>query len=146
MANLPVRLQRMMDAFDADMVLSRVKPGSESSGSEHSPESSPELSDLVLSFMEDNERSGEEEEEEKVVCGEDRDEKVDEEDLEKIEMLKSLFDGNKDVEENERDDKERIRREVEIAIGGLVGSDNSFHGFKRWLMTQLREKGFDAGE
>ncbi|CAL5183972.1 unnamed protein product [Lathyrus oleraceus] len=145
MANLPVRFQRMMDAFDADMALSRVKPGSESSGSEHSPESSPELSDLVLSFMEDNERSGEEEEEEKVVCGEDRDEKVDEEDLEKIEMLKSLFDGNKDVEENERDDKERIRREVEIAIGGLVGSDNSFPGFKRWLMTQLREKGFDAG-
>ncbi|CAK8531322.1 unnamed protein product [Lathyrus sativus] len=148
MENLPVRFQRMMDAFDADMALSRVKPCSESSGSEHSPESSPELSDLVLSFMEDNERSEEEEEEkekEKIDRGEDLGEKVNEEDLEKVEMLKKLFDGNEDVEEDERDDKERIRREVEIAIGGLIGSDNSFPGFKRWLMTQLREKGYDAG-
>ncbi|XP_058728099.1 uncharacterized protein LOC131599869 [Vicia villosa] len=146
MANLPVRFQRMIDAFDADMALSRVKRCSESSGSEHSPESSPELSDLVLSFMEDNERSGEEvEKKETIVRDEDRDETGEQEDLEKIEMLKNLFNGNEDVEEDERDDKERIRREVEVAIGGLVGSDTSFPGFKRWLMTQLREKDFDAG-
>ncbi|XP_058726655.1 uncharacterized protein LOC131598023 [Vicia villosa] len=134
-----------MDAFDADMALSGVKRCSESSGSEHSPESLPELSDLVLSFMEDSERSGGGGGggggKEKIV----RDETGDEEDLEKIEMLKNFLDGNEDVEEDERDDKERIRREVEVAIGGLVGSDTSFPGFKRWLMSQLREKGFDAG-
>ncbi|KAL5097473.1 hypothetical protein RYX36_001800 [Vicia faba] len=137
----------MIDAFDADMALSRVKRCcSESSGSEHSAVSSPELSDLVLSFMEDNARPGEEEsEKEKIVGDENCDENGDEEDLEKIEMLKNLFDGNEDVEEDEKGDKEKIRREVEIAIGGLIGSDNSFPGFKRWLMTQLREKGFDAG-
>ncbi|KAL5097469.1 hypothetical protein RYX36_001796 [Vicia faba] len=74
-----------------------------------------------------------------------RNEKDDEEGLEKIEMLKNLFDGNEDGEEDEREDKERIRREVDVAIGGLVGSDTSFPGLKRWLMTQLRERGFDAG-
>lgn len=141
----------MMEAFDADVALSRGKLCSESSGSEHSPESSPDLSDLVLSFMEDNERSGEQKD--VVARSKDCDGKGDEDveeigewyDSEKNEILKGLFGGNEDVvDEDEKDAKERIRREVELAIG-LLGSD-SFPGFKRSLMSRLREKGFDAGE
>jgi len=140
----------VMEAFDVDVALSRGKLCSESSGSEHSPESSPDLSDLVLSFMEDNERSGEEND--VVARGKDCVGKGDEDveeigewcDSEKNEILKGLFGGNEDVDEDERDAKERIRREVEVAIG-LLGSD-SFPGFKRSLMSRLREKGFDAGE
>ncbi|GAU29884.1 hypothetical protein TSUD_379740 [Trifolium subterraneum] len=151
MANLPMRFHRMMEAFDVDVALARGKRCSESSGSEHSPESSTELSDLVLSFMEDNERSGEED----VVCHKDGDDEKDhgEEvenigewcDNEKSEMLKGLFGGNEDVDEDERDAKEIIRREVEIAIE-LVGNDSIDDGFKRRLMYRLREKGLDAGE
>lgn len=145
MANLPVMFQRVAEAFDADVALTRVKACSESSGSEHSPESSTDLSDLVLSFMEDIEDV------EVVVGGEDC-EKGDEEleveksgDFEKREMLKGLFGGNEE-DVDERDEKEKIRREVEIACGELVGNDSSFPDFKRWLMSRLRDKGFDAGE
>ncbi|MCH93069.1 DUF506 family protein, partial [Trifolium medium] len=99
--------------------------------------------------MEDNERSGEED----VVRREDgNDEKDHGEEVENIgewcdneksEMLKGLFDGNEDVDEDERNAKEMIRREVEVAIE-IVGSDLIDDGFKRQLMSQLREKGLDA--
>ncbi|MCI85262.1 hypothetical protein A2U01_0106541, partial [Trifolium medium] len=66
------------------------------------------------------------EEEEDVVRREDRDdEKNHGEDVEKSgewcdneksEILKGLFGGNEDVEEDERDAKEMIRREVDVAI------------------------------
>ncbi|MCI62690.1 hypothetical protein A2U01_0083947, partial [Trifolium medium] len=65
--------------------------------------------------MEDNERS---EEEEDVVRREDRDDEDHGEDVEKSgewcdseksEMLKGLFGGNEDVDEDERDAKEMIR-------------------------------------
>ncbi|MCI11070.1 DUF506 family protein, partial [Trifolium medium] len=149
MANLPMRFHRMMEAFDADVALARGKRCSESSGSEHSPESSTDLSDLVLSFMEDNERSGEEED---VIRSKDRDDEKDGEEVEKSgewcdneksEMLKGLFGGNEDIDEDERDAKEMIRKEVEVAIE-LVESDSIDDGFKRRLMSQLREKGHDA--
>jgi hypothetical protein len=142
----------MMEAFDADVALARGKRCSESSGSEHSPESSTDLSDLVLSFMEDNERSREEE---NVVHRGDRDEKGDGEEVEKFgewcddeksEMLKELFGGSEDVDEDERDAKEMIRKEVEDAIGEHVGSNSINDGFKRKLVSHLREKGFDVGE
>jgi hypothetical protein len=154
MANLPMRFHRMMEAFDVDMALARGKRCSESSGSDHSPESSTDLSDLVLSFMEDSERSGEED----VVRREngDDDEKDHGKEVENIgewcdneksEMLKGLFDGNEDVDEDERNAKELIRREVEVAIEiEIVGSDSIDDGFKRRLMSRLREKGLDAGE
>ncbi|WJX22894.1 hypothetical protein P8452_12158 [Trifolium repens] len=141
----------MMEAFDADVALARGKRCSESSGSEHSPESSIDLSDLMLSFMENNERLGEEED---VVHHGGRDEKSDGEEVEKFgewcddemsEMLKELFGGNEDVDEDEREAKEIIRKEVEVAIGELVGSDSINDGFKRRLMSHLREKGFDVG-
>ncbi|WJX27245.1 hypothetical protein P8452_16089 [Trifolium repens] len=142
----------MMEAFDVDVALARGKRCSESSGSDHSPESSTDLSDLVLSFMEDNERSEEKEDIVHRKNGDDNEKDHGEEvenigewcDNEKSEMLKGLFDGNEDVDEDERDAKEMIRREVEVAIE-LVGSDSIDDGFKRRLMSQLREKDLDAG-
>jgi hypothetical protein len=146
----------MIEAFGVDVALARGKRCSESSGSDHSPESSTDLSELVLSFMEDNERSEEKEDIVHRENGDDDDEKDHEErvenigewcDNEKSEMLKGLFDGNEDVDEDERNAKELIRREVEVAIEiEIVGSDSIDDGFKRRLMSRLREKGLDAGE
>jgi hypothetical protein len=48
-----------MEAFDVGVSLAHGKYHNESSGSEHPPESSTDFSDLVLSFVEDNERSRE---------------------------------------------------------------------------------------
>lgn len=161
MARIPVRFQRVAAAFAFDADMARVRL-CESSGSEHSPESTStdDLSVLVKSFMEKNERSAEEEGE-KVVGGgvhhdlEDNkkgdDDDDEEEEVEKSEcsdsekkgMLQGLFAAT--GSDDERKEKEKIRREVELACG-LVGEDYSFPGFKRRLMSQLREKGFDAGQ
>ncbi|TKY72221.1 hypothetical protein E2542_SST00960 [Spatholobus suberectus] len=143
MARIPVRFQRVAAAFDADVARVRL---CESSGSEHSPESLTDLSDLVKSFMEKNET----EQEKAEVGGADHCEECHDEeelekspecsDLEKREMLRSLLQGNGgDDGEDERDAKEKIRREVEVACG-VVGKSS-----KRRLMSWLREKGFDAG-
>ncbi|XP_057433013.1 uncharacterized protein LOC130725841 [Lotus japonicus] len=158
MARIPVRFQRMAAAFEADVA--RVRPCGESSGSEHSPpESVTDLSDLVNSFMEKNERSaaagegGEEElvdvrreeDNEKGACDEEEVEKLEWSESEKREMLLGFFAGNEegDDDEDEREAKETIKGEVEFALG-IVG-DSSVPGFKRLLMSRLREKGFDAG-
>jgi hypothetical protein len=61
-------------------------------------------------------------------------------DNEKSEMLKKFFGGNGNVDENERDAKEIIRKEAKVEIGELVGSDSIVDGFKRILMSQLRKK------
>ncbi|XP_061340788.1 uncharacterized protein LOC133287239 [Gastrolobium bilobum] len=143
MARISGRFQRVAEAFDADVA--RVKL-CESSGSEHSPESLTDLSDLVKSFMEKNEREGEGEDVGVVLQRDEDQEKGDEEEVEKSvtrEMLQGLFAGNEVDDEDERDAKEKIRREVELACG-LVG-EYSLPGFKRRLMSRLREIGFDAG-
>ncbi|XP_028791547.1 uncharacterized protein LOC114747393 [Neltuma alba] len=146
MARIRVRFERVAAAFDADIARVRL---CESSGSDHSPESSnTDLSDLVKSFMEKNEMEGKEEvlgvnddgEEGEDLCDVDKDEWSGS--GEKKEKLKSLFEGI-EVDEDDRNVKENIRRQVE-AVYGSVG-DKSSPGFKRRLMTRLREKGFDAG-
>nr|KYP62692.1 hypothetical protein KK1_017237 [Cajanus cajan] len=139
MARIPVRFQRVAAAFDADVARVRL---CESSGSEHSPETLTDLSYLVKSFMEKNEITPEKEEEQQVggvECEEDHDEEKEEKsDSEKREMLRSLFYGN-EGDNDEREAKETIRREVEDACR-VVGNNS-----KRRLMSRLREKGFDAG-
>ena len=141
MARIPVRFGRVAAAFDADMARVRL---CESSGSEHSPESSTDLSDLVKSFME---RAGEGEEEEVAHHEKDHEEVLENSecsDSEKIrEMLQGLFAGSEEGNEDEGEAREKIRGEVELARG-LVG-DSSLPEFKRRLMSRLREKGFDAG-
>lgn len=110
----------------------------ESSGSEHSPESSTDLSDLVKSFLEKN--SVRAEEDAVAFDKEDRDfEWYDYE--EKKDILKQIFDDGDDTV------KEKIRREVELAIQVVGGTgDKSLSVFKRLVMSRLRERGFDAGK
>ena len=139
MARIPVRFERVAAAFSAEAARVRL---CESSGSEHSPESSADLSDLVKSFMEKEDLSDQ--------CVDNKDEKGDHRihdedegsDLEKKEMLEGLFAGSTD-DEDERNAKEKIRGEVEVEyerVGDKVSPE-----LKRRLMTRLREKGFDAG-
>ncbi|CAJ2649440.1 unnamed protein product [Trifolium pratense] len=108
----------------------------ESSGSEHSPESS--ISDL--SFMEKSSvRAVLGEEDAAVLLLHDKDNSNFEEwfdYLEKKEILQELF-GSDEV-------KERIRRETQLAIQ-IVAGDKSSPGYKRLIMSFLRERGFDAG-
>ncbi|KAF7803817.1 DUF506 family protein [Senna tora] len=147
----PVRFQRVAAAFDADVarVTTRL---CESSGSEHSPESSLDLTDLVKSFMERNEG---EDDEAKVIRGrgditgneEDELEIDDDQYCKNRQMLQSLLLG--DLNEGVVDQDERIRNvkkirgEVEIAY--RLDEDMSSPEFKRRLMTRLRRRGFDAG-
>ncbi|KAJ7967771.1 DUF506 family protein [Quillaja saponaria] len=152
MGRIPVRFQRVAAAFDADVARVRL---CESSGSEHSPESSTDLSDLVKSFMEKNyrdevedvgtnnyEKEGENHEEDSAErdewSGSDKKEK-----LQTLFGLVSYVNDQADEDENDQNVKEKIRAEVEIAYG-IVG-DMSSQGFKRRLMTHLRERGLDAG-
>ncbi|KAL5576324.1 hypothetical protein UlMin_018023 [Ulmus minor] len=140
MARIPVRFQRVAAAFDE---VARVRL-CESSGSEHSPESFTDLSDLVNSFIERGDRGG-------GGLGDDEEVEIDEEfkkndesdaywsDSEKIDKLKSLFGGGDDDD----DVKGKIFAEAELACD--LAGDASSPGFKRRLMTHLREKGFDAG-
>ncbi|MED6118610.1 hypothetical protein PIB30_004214 [Stylosanthes scabra] len=142
-ARIPVRFHRVAAAFDADVARVRL---CESSGSEHSPpETFTDLSDLVKSFMESSDSKACEmmEEEEHTVHGKEGDDDVVEErsecfDSEKMETLRDLFSRGDD-------EKELIRREVEVAVARGIAGETSSPEFKRKLMSRLREKGFDAG-
>ncbi|MED6219333.1 hypothetical protein PIB30_034767 [Stylosanthes scabra] len=140
-ARIPVRFHRVAAAFDADVARVRL---CESSGSEHSPpETFTDLSDLVKSFMESSDCKACEimEEEEHTVHGEDDvvEDRSECFDSEKMESLQDLFSRGDD-------EKELIRREVEVAVAsGVAGEETSSPEFKRKLMSRLREKGFDAG-
>lgn len=139
MARIPVRFQRVAAAFD-EVARARL---CESSGSEHSPESSTHLSDLVKSFMERGDgREGEDEEIQPELEQKSGESEGYCSDSETREMLQSLF-----GDENSGDDddvKRKIYAEAE-AVYNLIGSKSS-RGSKRRLMTHLRDQGFDAGE
>ncbi|KAH7858119.1 hypothetical protein Vadar_020176 [Vaccinium darrowii] len=145
MANTRLRFKRVAEAF-------------ESSGSEHSPDNSVDLSDLVQSFFE---RERREEREIKNIHGEvdllqnetngaepnDDQEKNDGSESESKELLSGLLFGDAGECDDDDDDdgvKERIRVEVERASLD-AGDGPERPGCKRRVMTLLREKGFDAG-
>ncbi|KAJ9169191.1 hypothetical protein P3X46_020652 [Hevea brasiliensis] len=137
MAKRPMRFNNTRAAFDeaAQMRLC------ESSGSEHySPDNSADLSELVNSFIERDYR----------IQGDN----AKDHDLEhdsKLEQLESFCSDSEDknilenlLNDNDDDDaKRKIRAETQLACG-IVG-ERSSHGFKRRLMSRLREQGFDAG-
>jgi hypothetical protein len=111
----------------------------ESSGSEHSPESSTDLSDLVNSFMEKNSVRAVLGEEDAAVLHDKENRDFEWYDYsEKKEILQKIFDAADD------EVKEKLRREVELAIQ-IVAGDKSSPGYKRLIMSSLRERGFDAG-
>ncbi|XVE51027.1 hypothetical protein DITRI_Ditri02bG0005200 [Diplodiscus trichospermus] len=140
MSRIPARLNRIAVAFNE----AAKAPMPQSSGSEHSPEDSTDLSDLVNSFLE---RDCEIQTDEGKICQEeevlrdDSDGFYSESDAKH--MLRSLFssvhDGNQ-----EEDMKQNIRQETELACRLIIG-DRLPEGFKRQLMSHLRDKGFDAG-
>ncbi|XP_058070795.1 uncharacterized protein LOC131219584 [Magnolia sinica] len=135
MAGIPVRFKRVTAPLD-DLARARL---CESSGSEHSPDNSPELADLVDSFME-REGGGEEgelwEAEENKISGSEASACSDSDTREMLEGLLEV--GVSDGDRVRR----RIRAETEAAWRS-IGTVSE--GFKRKLMGLLREKGLDAG-
>jgi hypothetical protein len=134
--NIPVRFERLAAAFESNEV-ARVRL-CESSGSEHSPENSADLSDLVKSFMEKNSVRAVLEEEDGVVHDKEDCDFEWNDYSEKKEILQEIFYAA------DEEVKEKIRREAEFAIQ-LVAGDKTSPGFKRLVMSRLRERGFDAG-
>lgn len=134
-----VRFERVAAAFH-DM--SRVWL-CESSGSEYSPDSLANLSDLVNSFIERD--GGGVGAYKKVELETDQNHSDSSEywsGSDAKEMLQNLFgcDGDGD----QHDAKHKICAETESASFGLIG-DGSSPGYKRQLMARLRDRGFDAG-
>ncbi|KAI3876146.1 hypothetical protein MKW98_029098 [Papaver atlanticum] len=151
--NPGIRFKRIAEAFNEG---AKERMCAESSGSEHSAvgdnTSSPDdLSDLVDSFLErgydDNEIEFQEHEKKVVKVKEkkkgadddDSDEFMD--DSETKDMLKDLLFGFQDGDSQVR---RKIRYETELAVKD-IGMSSSEDGFKRRLMTRLRQRGFDAG-
>ncbi|XP_052203576.1 uncharacterized protein LOC127808906 [Diospyros lotus] len=139
MARMPVRFKRVAEAFD-EVALARARLH-ESRGGENSPsETAIDLSDLVKSFME--RESG--------VDGE-RD------DVQEREGNRSQFQSHcSDSElkqtlagllglEGDDEVKKHIHAEIEDAFRDAIGEGSSPEGFKRRLVSRLRERGFDAG-
>ncbi|KAL5729779.1 hypothetical protein ACHQM5_002680 [Ranunculus cassubicifolius] len=140
MARIPFK--RVAEAFD-ETARARLCG---SSGSEHSAadDSSPELSDLINSFMENDDRSDEHDEEE--IEGNDKGSSVSQrnsfygsETSNKELLLLSLIDVD--------DVKDMIRSQTQLAVNEITlpGGTNSTDGLKRQLMNRLRERGLDAG-
>ncbi|KAJ0682114.1 hypothetical protein HanPI659440_Chr16g0643751 [Helianthus annuus] len=129
------RFWRMTEAFE----VARKVRDCESSGSEHSPETMMDLSDMVNSFIENG--NG--------VVNIDFDMQVDDEsssdgtddDMEEIkESLRRLIENGDDVKRN-------LISKVEKANNDVVEDNRSSQslGFKRRLMACLRDRGLDAG-
>ncbi|KAA8524772.1 hypothetical protein F0562_011195 [Nyssa sinensis] len=136
MAKIPVRCKRVTAAFD-EIARARL---CESSGSEHSAaDNSEELSELLDSFFETDDRVEDEEEkkkrEEEKSCSESESYCTE---LETKEALISLTGGGEDGRM-----KQMICAETELACRSM-GSGSS-EGFKRRVMSWLRQRGFDAG-
>ncbi|XP_041024132.1 uncharacterized protein LOC121264870 [Juglans microcarpa x Juglans regia] len=142
-ARIPVRFEWVAAAFQD---VSRVGL-CESSGSEHSPESPADLSDLVNSFIErDGEVDGDDKEVELEKEQNHEEYSPDSSDSETKEMLRDLFGWDHDGADGDHhnDLKHKIRAETRHASRGLI-VDRSSPAFKRQLMARLRDRGFDAG-
>ncbi|KAI9161509.1 hypothetical protein LWI28_018121 [Acer negundo] len=140
MARIPVKFKRVAAAFNE--VAARGLRLCESSGSEHSA-SLADLSDLVNSFMEKDQYHGGVVDHDHDEVGEELEEILQGKesgywcDSERTKILKGLLECG--------DDGERLRIHGEIEIACRLAGDKSSHGFKRRLMTLLRDRGFDAG-
>ena len=136
MSRIPARLNRIAEAFNE--AAKTPKWLCQSSGSEYSPEDSTDLSDLVNSFLERDCKIHQEEEEEEQ---DDSDGYWSESDTKH--RLQSLLSNAHD--DNQEDVKQKILKETELACRLIIG-DRLSEGFKRQLMSHLRDKGFDAGQ
>ncbi|KAI3774868.1 hypothetical protein L1987_49431 [Smallanthus sonchifolius] len=143
MANIPTRFKRITAALDDD---ARARL-CQSSGSEHSANSATDLSDLVDSFFD-----GDDDDRGKSYSENEARDHLEETEYQKAEsfygtdsdtkeMLIDLIGGGADDEDDRA--KGAIRSGVETACRNFENS--SSEGFKRHLMTVLRQLGFDAG-
>ncbi|KAI3803589.1 hypothetical protein L1987_31745 [Smallanthus sonchifolius] len=142
MAKIPTRFKRITAALDDD---ARARL-CQSSGSEHSSNSATDLSDLVDSFFDgdDDDRGksyGENESRDRLEETEyQKAESFYGTDSDTKEMLMDLIGGGADDDDDHQ--KRAIRSAVETACRNF---ENSSEGFKRHLMTVLRQLGFDSG-
>lgn len=145
MAKVPLKFKRVAAAFNE---AARVRL-CESSGSEHySPHNSTDLSDLVNSFLEREYRNQ----------GADREDNTHQEsndqsillqesattywsDTETKDTLKNLLNNT-----TEDDDGDAVRQKIlsETQRACDITGERSSQGFKRRLMSRLRDAGFDA--
>lgn len=129
MVQMPNRFNRFAAGFDVAAALARA-PCDSSSGSDHFPEETQDLWDLIESFIHSEVKVIRDE----VTPGEENDDKS-------------------DVDDDYEDLKERLREILENHGGGgerrrivdEVVNASEFVGKKRHLMAYLRNKGFDAG-
>lgn len=142
MAKIPMRFKRITAAFDDD---ARARL-CQSSGSEHSDQNSvTDLSDLVDSFFE-----AETDDRGKSCCEIKVRDRLEEMEYQEVESFYGTDSETKemliDLIGDDEDDraKRTIRSEVEIVCRNL--KITSSEGFKRHLMTLLRQRGFDTGE
>ncbi|KAL2524048.1 Protein of unknown function (DUF506) [Abeliophyllum distichum] len=133
MMGIPVKFKRVAAVFEEAAARNRV---CESSGSEHSPESLTDLSDLVNSFLEREEGEGKENDQKREIESEPENNCSDFELLNND--LKSLL-----YCDEENSITRKIHVEVEKAFREIGNS--SLPDFKRRLMARLRDGGFDAG-
>ncbi|XP_015057860.1 uncharacterized protein LOC107004135 [Solanum pennellii] len=133
---VPVKFKRVDEAFD-EVAKTRI---CESSGSEHSPppESLTNLSQLVNSFLEGEVITVNEKLEE--IDGNVETNCFDESEIK--ENLRNLLDSDRNSGDNL---KKSVINAVENALLAEEANDQSSLTFKRWLMTRLRDHGFDAG-
>ncbi|KAH0916526.1 hypothetical protein HID58_030972, partial [Brassica napus] len=128
MVEIPRRVDILAAAFDVEAARARL-PCDSSSGSDHFPDETADLWDLVESFMDSEVKALPED-----IPMEDKDDKS-------------------DVDDDYEDVKERLREICENLSGGgerrriieEVVNAREFVGEKRLLMAYLRDKGFDAG-
>ncbi|KAL6992851.1 hypothetical protein U1Q18_010971 [Sarracenia purpurea var. burkii] len=139
----PARFKRVAEAFD-EVARARL---CESSGSEHSPENSMDLSDLVKSFIEkeseedgDNDAGADDRENESKKRSDCESYCLDSETKETLFGL--LVCQGDEVKRNIQAETEEAYRIVGIDSGS---SSSSSPSFKRRLMIRLRDRGFDAG-
>ncbi|KAK9014822.1 hypothetical protein V6N11_005960 [Hibiscus sabdariffa] len=140
MSRIPVRFSKIAAAFDeAARAVSLVRQ-CESSGRDHSPEDLSELSDLVNSFIE-SDCVSETDVKSAIEKENEKDGSSDSEGhwSETKDKLKSLVD-------KKEEDKEKLKIQEQVAeLARRNVSDMSSEGFKRRLMSGLRDNGFDAG-
>ncbi|XP_006302608.2 uncharacterized protein LOC17894769 [Capsella rubella] len=127
MVEIQRRFKRTESAFNVAAARVRPLPRDNSSGSDHSPD----LSDLVASFMEREERI--------IILPEEEETSSDDNDLGDVkERLGKLLEGLSRGEERMRI-VAAVTEVAEMFVGDNISSP------KRQLMAFLRNKGFDAG-
>lgn len=139
-----MRFNRIAAAFDEAAKAPPLRL-CESSGSDHSPEDLTDLSDLVNSFIESN-NCGVETDHQVIEQEKENDDEKDGSDQgywsdsETKDTLTSLVGDNNICGDHV---KHKILQQTRIACGSVWNLSSG--GFKRKLMSHLRDKGFDAG-